>query len=420
MRLTILHSNDIHGRQEQLAGIATLVRRERETAPHPVLYLDAGDVEDSTNPLSNATRGTAMHRLLARAGCDAATVGNAVWIRHGVEPLAEHARVGGFPQLLANFEGVEGPVPFALFGEVGVFGLSTPFRGQFESVDFGFRPLDELECARRCCVELRARGARLVVLLSHLGLDVPYEEWDDRRLAAELQDEIDLIVGAHTHDLLPEGERIGRVLVVQAGEFGNHLGRVEVDGERLTASVAPVGDVEPDPGVLAEIAAIESELEVWLSQPVGEAREPVDAAWVAAMLRERHDADVGLFVEGLLDGTLPAGPVTRGALRAASPSANNPGVAELSGAMLRDLLARGGEPAFVAERPRFLRGRCRGRLHVAGLDPAELDDARTYRVASTDLVLERYGGYALPEWRLAARFEFPLTIGDAIEERLRG
>ena len=43
MRLTILHTNDIHGRVDGLARIATLVARIREETPHPVLYLDAAD-----------------------------------------------------------------------------------------------------------------------------------------------------------------------------------------------------------------------------------------------------------------------------------------------------------------------------------------------------------------------------------------
>jgi 2',3'-cyclic-nucleotide 2'-phosphodiesterase (5'-nucleotidase family) len=111
LRLTILHTNDIHGRQERIAQIATLVERERARADHPVLYLDAGDVEETTNRLSNLTKGTAMHRLLSVAGCDAATVGNACWLRYGPATLTEHARVSTYPQLLANFTGIDGPVP---------------------------------------------------------------------------------------------------------------------------------------------------------------------------------------------------------------------------------------------------------------------------------------------------------------------
>ena len=104
LRLTLLHSNDIHGRQDRIGQIATLVRREKATADHQVIYLDAGDVEDTSNRLSSMTKGSAMHRLLSHAGCDAATVGNGGWQRYGPQILAEHARAATYPLLLANFD----------------------------------------------------------------------------------------------------------------------------------------------------------------------------------------------------------------------------------------------------------------------------------------------------------------------------
>ena len=421
MRLTILHTNDIHGRQERIARLATLVDDAKARADHQVLYLDAGDVEDSTNLLSSATRGAAMHRLLAQAGCDAATVGNAAWLRYGTDVLAEHARVSPHPQLLANFTPVTGPVPSTLLGDVGVFGLTAPMRGWFPEVDFRFEPLDELESARRASRDLRARGARFVVLVSHLGLETPSEPWDDRRLAAELQDEVDVIVGGHSHDLLPTGERFGRVLIVQAGCFGEHLGRIDVDRGSVSASLVEVTDEVPaHPAVEDEIARLELEVAELLAETIGEVTEPLDAAWVAEVLRVRMRAEVGLFPEGLTDGVLPPGPVTRGALWQASPSANNPGAADLTGEQLQDLLRRASDPAFVAETPRPLRGRPRGRLHVAGLDPDAIDDGRRYRVAASDWVLDPYGGYTRKEWRLGISYDFPVTIREAVEVHLRG
>jgi 2',3'-cyclic-nucleotide 2'-phosphodiesterase (5'-nucleotidase family) len=101
VRLTILHTNDLHGREHAIARIATLVPREGRQSDHPVLYLDAGDVEEATNRLSNLTKGAVMHRLLSHSTCDASTVGNACWPRYGPQILEEHACVAGYPQLLA-------------------------------------------------------------------------------------------------------------------------------------------------------------------------------------------------------------------------------------------------------------------------------------------------------------------------------
>ncbi|MCW2965695.1 MAG: hypothetical protein JWO17_2947 [Actinomycetia bacterium] len=421
MRLTILHTNDIHGRQERIGQIATLVRDAKAKADHPVLYLDAGDVEETMNRLSNVTKGVAMHRLLSLTGCDAATVGNACWLRYGPAILAEHARAAQYPLLLANFAPVTGPVPWTMFGEVGVFGVTAPFRDMFGDVEWGFELLDELEAARHAAAELRAQGASLIVFLSHLGLDVPQERWDDRRIAAELQGDVDLIIGAHSHDLLPSGEWVGRVLIAQAGEFGEHLGRIEVDGTRLSACVEPIGDeVEQHAAVLEEAERIEVEVEAGLSEPLGILEETLDAAWIAEMLRRRMGADAGVFAEGLMVAALPPGQLTRGALWDASETAANPGVTTMTGEQLLALVRRGNEPDFMIETPRSLRGRARGRLHLAGLTADQIEPTQTYVVAGSDWELDSYAGYADAAWDLTVRYDFPVIIREAIEEDILG
>ena len=56
-----------------------------------------------------------------------------------------------------------------------------------------------------------------------------------------------MIVGGHSHDLLPEGELVDRTLIVQAGSHGHHIGIVTVNSSkdpseplRLTARVEPL------------------------------------------------------------------------------------------------------------------------------------------------------------------------------------
>jgi len=410
LRLTILHTNDIHGHQDRLAQIATLVAREKARSDHTVLYLDAGDVEDTTNRLSNLTKGTAMHRLLSVARCDAATVGNACWLRYGAASLTEHARASTYPQLLANFTGIEGPVPSVLLGDVGIVGITDPF-DRIGDVDWGFGRRDVLESAKDAARDLRACGAKLVVLLSHLGYEHEYPPWDDRRIAPELQDDVDLIIGGHSHHLLPEGEWIGRILVAQAGCFGDHIGRVEIDGDRIVASVQAVpDDTEPYPGVLAEAAAVETEIEGLLA-------EPLDARAIAEILRRRAGADIGIFSEGQTLEVLPAGRVTRGALWHASESAANPGLTRMTGDQLIELLERGNDAEFQRGTPRPLRGRPRGRLELVGATP---EAGREYLVASTDWELGIFSGYVPEGWRLQIEYEFPLIVREAIEEHLRG
>ena len=418
MRLTILHTNDIHGHQDRLAQIATIVEREKASSDHTVLYLDAGDVEDTTNRLSNMTKGTAMHRLLSIAGCDAATVGNACWLRYGPASLTEHARASSYPQLLANFTGIDGPVPSARLGDVGLIGVTDAFDRIGGDLDWGFGRVEILETVKTLARSLRAQGVRLVVLLSHLGYELEFSPWDDRRIAPELQDDVDVIIGAHSHHLLPHGEWIGRILVTQAGCFGDHIGRIEIDGDRIVASVEKVpDDTVLHPGLLAEAAAVEAEIEGLLAEPLGSITEPLDARAIAEILRRRAGAEIGLFSEGQTLEVLPAGLVTRGALWEASETPANPGLTRMTGEQLIELLARGNEAEFQRGTPRPLRGRPRGRLELVGATPEE---GREYVVASTDWELGICSGYVPEDWRLQIAYEFPLIVREAIEEHLRG
>lgn len=446
--LTILHTNDIHGRVEGIARIAALVEQIRAAQPErAVLYVDAGDSEDTASRLSNLTKGAAMHRLLSAAGCDAATVGNAAPQRYGHLVLAEHAAAASYPLLLANLRlpdgaPVAGVQPSALreLGgvQLGLLGVTADMGGEYERW-FGLKTPPLLPLIRELAAALRQDGAQIVVLLSHLGLAA------DRELAPELQGDVDIIIGAHTHDLLPAGERVGELLLAQAGEYAEHLGRIDLDwdGERLLAAratVLPVPETaEQAPGVLAEAAAIEAEAARFLDQVIGELTEPLDFATdrecgvanlMADMLRARMQAEVGLVAAGqVFTGPLPGGPLKRLALWDVCSTPANPGVATLSGAQLAELIARGSDPAFAAERPRPLRGAARGLFHLSGatlrggqllVGGEPIDPAREYRVAASDWEFESYGGYAPAEWALDVRYEIPTILREALEDYLAG
>jgi 2',3'-cyclic-nucleotide 2'-phosphodiesterase (5'-nucleotidase family) len=425
MKLTILHTNDIHGNVEGLARVATLVRRIRAETPWPVLYLDVGDVEETTTRISSLTKGTAMHRLLRAAGCDGAAVGNAVWLRYGAHAVEDHARAAGYPILCANLVPIPGAAPSAVLDvqglRVGLIGVTAPMSQFLGDFDFGVEALDPVPLVRELADSLRADSVDLVVLLSHLGLDTP-DVVDDRRLVPALDGAVDVVLGAHSHTLLPSGEWIAGVLVAQAGHYAQHLGRIDVTDNGVTASVLPVAeDLPPDEAVLAELRAAEAEAAAYLDEVLGELPEPLDreaaTRWLAEVLRERFDAGVGLATPGVaFDDGLSAGLLRRGDLWNVCHSTGNPGVAELTGRQLAVMLERGRDPELAATTSRPLRGRTRGLLQVVGADA--IDPARTYRVAATDWEFERLGGLTDEEWQLRPRYDFPVILREAIEEHL--
>ncbi|HEY5695122.1 MAG TPA: bifunctional UDP-sugar hydrolase/5'-nucleotidase [Gaiellaceae bacterium] len=420
MRVTILHTNDIHGQVERLARIATLVERIRDETAHRVMYVDAGDVEETTTRLSNLTKGVAMHRLLSAAGCEVSVVGNAVWLRYGPQVIADQARAASYPLLLANLSPVDGVQATALIDGVGFVGVTDPFHSFLGTGVYGIEVTDEVEAVRRGARELREQGAELVVCLSHLGyaIDERYPSALDPELAEQVQGEVDLIVGAHTHHLLPEGDRVGAVTIAQAGSFGEHLGRIEVlDGEIRASTIAVGEDVPEHPAVLAAVATAEADLDASLDEVIAHLEEPLDAQWIAEMLRERMHAEVGLATSAVvLDEPLGAGPLRRRDLWEVCHSTANPAVVELTGEQLAHMIERGNHAEFQQTTDRPLRGRPRGPLHVAGVET--VDPERTYVVAATDYELERYGRLVEDDWQLSIRYDFPTIIREAVEERL--
>ncbi len=443
--IIILHTNDIHGRVDGLACVASLVeqiRKEHQDAT--VLYFDIGDSEDYSNRLSNLTKGVAMHRLLQAAGCDAVAVGNAAVIRYGPQVLKDQVDATRYPHLLANLRMTDGALlpgarPMVLLDldgfKLGLIGLSAVMDG-YERF-FGIRALPVTPLVRELAQSLREQGAHSVILLSHLGLKA------DRELATEVQDDIAIIIGAHSHDRLPEGELAGGVLIAQAGNYAEHLGRIDLVWDRAKLNVSqvavlPVSESTPPLArVVSEIESIEAEVEQFLAEIIGELVEPLDYAsdrecgvanLMADALRHRMQADVGVTVAGqAFTGPLPTGPLRRMSLWDVCPSSANPGVVTMTGEQLREMVERGLDPDRATERPHSLRGQLRGLIHLSGASLRQgqlfvgehpVDAERAYRVAGSDYEFEPVFEYVDAEWNLHPSYEVPTILREALEEYL--
>jgi 2',3'-cyclic-nucleotide 2'-phosphodiesterase (5'-nucleotidase family) len=451
-RLTILHTNDIHGRLEGLARVATLVAGIRETSTHPVLYFDAGDIEDQGNRLSSMTKGEAVNRLLSAAGCDGAAVGNATLIRYGPMVLEQYANSIKHPLWLANVTMPDGStIPgvrtSSILGfpglRLGVIGLTDPFETYRKY--FGLQLPEVIPLARELARSLRSQGAQFVLVLSHLGWQ--HEDartLNDQTLAQELQNEIDLIIGAHTHHLLQHGEHIGRVWVAQAGKFAEHLGRIELEhsdhGWRVSSVLTtPVPSETPvSSTVLAKMTQIEKDLAAWLAEPICtlegkfeafDDREAAAGSLLPDALIDFWKAEIGLALGSSgVQRSLEAGILTRGELLERVPSSGNPGWCMVYGWQVLEIIRRGSELERAIERPRSLRGAAQGMMHVSniicrdgiwfvGHEPLEPD--RAYRVGSSDAELDARFGYVDAAWNLKIEYDSNLIMADVLEPYLQ-
>ncbi|WP_181305755.1 bifunctional UDP-sugar hydrolase/5'-nucleotidase [Rufibacter sp. XAAS-G3-1] len=272
IKLTILHTNDMHSRIDPfpndgrkyggmggMARRATLVKQIRAQEPN-VLLLDAGDIWQGT-PYFNFFGGELEYKLMTQMAYDAATLGNHDF-DNGLEGLQKQLPHAGFPFIIANYDFSDTILkgrfqPYKVFVKegvrVGVFGLGIQLAGLVaDNHSAGTKYLDPVVTASNMVKTLKEQeNVDLVICLSHLGHSYEYEKIDDRKLARQVSG-IDLIIGGHTHTFLDEPEKIAHAsghvtLVNQVGWSGINLGRIDFTFNRknkskttTTASVLPL------------------------------------------------------------------------------------------------------------------------------------------------------------------------------------
>src|SRR5213594_346104 len=184
VRLTLLQINDHYvlepvdgGRRGGMARLATLVREVRRENPNTVFVL-AGDTL-SPSVESTFLQGAQMIAALNAIGLDFATFGNHEF-DFGPDILVERMKESKFRWLSANvvdrrsgqaFGGASTDVLVALGGaRIGLFGLTTAQAAQTSrpgpDVAFG----QPVTIARDVAARLRARGANLVVAVTHVAM----------------------------------------------------------------------------------------------------------------------------------------------------------------------------------------------------------------------------------------------------------
>ncbi|UYZ59200.1 bifunctional metallophosphatase/5'-nucleotidase [Hymenobacter latericus] len=268
VRLTVLHTNDMHSRidpfpvgsaqwadQGGMARRAALVANIRKEQPN-VLLLDAGDIWQGT-PYFNFFGGELEYKLMSQMGYDAATLGNHDFDNglQGLEKQLPHAQ---FPFINANYDFSQTPLkgrfqPYKVFEKqgvrIGVFGVGIDLTGLVGDRNIGnTKYLDPIAVAREQVQHLRGpEKCDLIICLSHLGYKYDSAKVDDHKLAAAVPG-IDLILGGHTHTFLDtptvvEGGQGHRTLINQVGWSGIKLGRIDYVFDRKTrkAGVAAAG-----------------------------------------------------------------------------------------------------------------------------------------------------------------------------------
>ena len=242
-KLTILHSNDMHGDflaeeidrnlvggVSMLSGYINKVRNEEKN----VLYAIAGDMFRGSI-IDSEFHGISTIQIMNILGPDVATLGNHE-IDYGLAHLLFLEKCAEFPIINANmyvktnhkrlFEPckiIETDGMKILF--IGIITEIALMECKKDKLIGTFVSLDEAaEEVGRICNTYNSIDVDFTVLLTHIGFE------EDKKLAEMLDPAwgVDVIIGGHSHTFLTEPAVVNNIPIVQAGTGTDQIGRFDI------------------------------------------------------------------------------------------------------------------------------------------------------------------------------------------------
>lgn len=240
--IRVLHTNDLHSHFEHFPKIKRYLHQaQNDKTVDQVLTFDAGDFMDRSHPLSDATEGQANIQLMNEFNYDAITIGNNEGISNShqvLEKLFDHA---DFPVVLANLREEDESMPAWCSQSkilttkkgtrIALIGLTAAYPMTYGPNHWHIKMLKNTMDDLLPKIEGQYDA---LIMLTHIGLRM------DRWLA-KTYPQIDLIVGGHSHDLIPNGEKVNNTWITQTGKWGNYVGdiHIEVDDEHHFKKIVP-------------------------------------------------------------------------------------------------------------------------------------------------------------------------------------
>ena len=284
-KLTILHSNDMHGdffpdpkdgmESGGLVRLSGYVQKERRENPN-LIYVIAGDMFRGSI-IDSEYLGLSTIDLINVMNPDLVTLGNHE-VDYGIAHLLFLEKCATFPIINANlFVRMNNARLFRSHMEFEVNDMNILFIGilteeviastKTEKVIGSFIDLEE--AARTVgiiCDNYRTQDTDLTVLITHIGIE------RDRELAKLLKDEwgVDLIIGGHSHTFMSEPEYVNGYPIVQAGYGTDQIGRLDLV-------------IDDDKNEIADLK--------WQCVPINPETAPEDEVMQALIMKYKTETD---------------------------------------------------------------------------------------------------------------------------------
>ncbi|MEI6286340.1 MAG: 5'-nucleotidase C-terminal domain-containing protein [Bacillota bacterium] len=441
IKIQVLTVNDFHGalvnnaKDPGAAKLGACLFLQKANYPDTTLILSAGDMFQGTMD-SNLLFGATDIRFMNFVGFDAMALGNHEF-DWKVDKIRDRAVQANFPFMAANIfdSKTKKAVNFCqptlllkrdgvMIGIIGYDTIETPESTSPANV-VGLNFTDPAANVEKLASELRKRGASIIIVLSHMGVDQNGDVLSGE--AADFAKKVkgvDLIVSGHTHKIV--NGIVNKIPIVQAYCNGRAVGDVVFEYSTkehkivsTTVNVIGTADLQkltPDSNItkildvdLADVSSVKNRVigstENVISNAVtyGVAQQSLMGEFVTDNMRTVAKADMAFTNIGGLRTSIDKGNITLGNVYSVLPFDNTVATCDMTGQQVMDLLnysidsAKIGSVQFSglkivydASKPQNQRI-----ISVKTLDGKPLDLSKTYKVATNDFMAIGGDGYVM-------------------------
>lgn len=448
-KLVILHTNDTHSMidpddADNLGGVLrrkVLIDSVRAAEPN-VLLIDAGDFVQGTL-FFNLYRGEVEQKMMNELGYDIRILGNHEF-DNGIDELAEVLADSRAEMLATNYDLSDTPLakkfrPFTIKEvgdkQVGFIAVNLRPQGMISEGNYdGLVYNDAIKSANAAAWWLKhIEKVDAVVAVTHIGYEPSMPPGD--KMLAEMSEDIDVIIGGHSHDLVkPDAKSDERlqsmvknlagkeVVIGQLGKSGKYIGKIELDLDDHSADYEIIRvdsrlddriDKKLDMMIEPYRRGVDSLMHVVVGKSAVEMPKGGDALlnFGADFIMKRgqrlaDNVDFAIINKGGLRRSLPKGNITEGMIISLMPFYNYVNVIDIKGSDLLeafDVMATTGGNGVsynVSVKYDGNEKKCKEVI----IDGKELDPDKVYRVATIDY-LAKGGDYmtSLKRGKLVAK-----------------
>lgn len=436
--LVLITSNDTHSQidpdENNLGGVLrrkVVIDSVRAANPN-VLLIDLGDIVQGTLYF-NLFHGKIENRLMNELGYDIRILGNHEF-DNGVKALADNWKDQRSVNLSTNYKITDPDLkplikPYLIkqYGKhkVGFIAINLRPKGMISKGNYdGVEYMDAFTAANATAWHLKYNeGVDMVIALTHIGYSHKDDKPSDTLLALKSTD-IDLILGAHTHDTInpanPDSKRhlvptadSDSIIVTQAGKSGRYVGLVDIDLEsgksdykliRIDSRLDSRCDMAMDTIIAPYRAKVQAKMKKKITKSAAALSSDSEALrnFVADFIRDlgrqiAPKVDFAIVNKGGIRRGLPKGSVSEGQLIEMLPFNNWLTIIDIKGSDLMqnfDIMAQDGGNCVSSEMD-ITFDPATDKTVSALLNGQPIDPDRTYRVATINYLSDG-GDYMTP------------------------